>query len=68
MPKWSFYLELSAFWNSIDPSNLQILYDAGMTYMVKDNLQLDFFFGHGINYRHGTYGLGICWMPPKKDA
>jgi len=68
MPKWSFYLELSAFWDSSDPFEYGILYDAGMTYMVKDNLQLDFFFGHGINYKHGTYGLGICWMPPKKQS
>lgn len=36
--------------------------------LLETGIGANIFFGHGINYKHGTYGLGICWMPPKKNA
>lgn len=65
MDRWSFYLEASAQWDNTNSSFIGIVYDAGLLYMIKDHLQLDFFFGHGINYSLGTYGIGLCWMPHK---
>ncbi len=63
--KWSFYVGLSGMWDSSSRREYQVLYDAGLIYMIKDNLQIDLFFGHGINYKHGNYGIGLCWMPKK---
>lgn len=65
LPRWSFFLELSAQWSSLQTTQVAVLYDTGLTFLIKDNLQFDIFFGHGINYKQGTYGLGICWLPPK---
>ena len=66
LEKWTFYIEGSSMWDSSSPSSFSFLYDAGLMYLVKDNLQIDIFFGHGINYAHGTYGIGICWLPLKE--
>lgn len=64
--KWAFYIGGTPMWDSADPTVWQVLYDAGITYLVKKNIQLDLFFGHGINYKHGTYGLGVSWLPMKE--
>lgn len=35
--------------------------DTGFTYLLKDNLQLDFSFGTGINHTMNYIALGISW-------
>jgi len=35
--------------------------DAGITYLVKDNFQLDFSFGTGINYTMNYLSAGFSW-------
>ena len=68
LKKLTFYLEFTGFWDSASPQAYQILYDAGFMYLVKDNIQLDVFFGTGINYKHTTYGIGIsCLLLKKKE-
>ena len=43
-------------------------FDAGITYLVKDNFQLDFSFGTGINYTMNYLSAGFSWnIAPKKD-
>ncbi len=37
-------------------------FDAGFTYLVQDNLQLDFSFGTGINYNMNYLSLGCSWL------
>ncbi len=36
-------------------------FDAGVTYLAKDNLQFDLSFGTGINHRMNYISLGCCW-------
>ncbi len=41
-------------------------FDAGITYLVKDNFQLDFSFGTGINYTMNYLSAGFSWnIAPK---
>jgi hypothetical protein len=35
--------------------------DAGITYLVNPNLQLDFSFGTGINHTMNFISAGISW-------
>lgn len=49
------YGDLTEFENHV--SN----FDAGITYLVKDNLQLDFSFGTGINYNMNYISVGFSW-------
>jgi len=43
-------------------------FDAGVTYLVKDNFQLDFSFGTGINYTMNYLSAGFSWnIAPKVD-
>jgi hypothetical protein len=41
--------------------NFRQNFDAGITYLLKDNIQLDFSFGTGINYRMNYLSVGVCW-------
>lgn len=36
-------------------------FDAGITYLLKDNFQLDFSFGTGVNYNMNYISLGFSW-------
>ena len=36
-------------------------FDAGFTYLVRDNVQLDFSFGTGINYNMNYLAIGASW-------
>ena len=38
--------------------------DNGFTYLLKDNLQIDFSFGFGINQQSNFYAAGVCWRIP----
>jgi hypothetical protein len=35
--------------------------DAGITYLLKDNFQLDFSFGTGLNYTMNYLSAGFSW-------
>lgn len=63
---WAFYMGFSGMWNSATRSQFDVLYDAGITCMVKDNLQVDFYFGKGLNYENINFGAGLSWLPLKK--
>jgi hypothetical protein len=53
------YLEFYGEW--IDFDNLLIDFDAGITYLLKENLQLDFSFGLGLNHRMNYFAVGCSW-------
>lgn len=36
-------------------------FDTGLTYLLKENLQLDFSFGTGINHRMNYLSVGCVW-------
>ena len=36
-------------------------FDTGFTYLVRDNIQLDFSFGAGINHTMNYISLGCSW-------
>ncbi len=40
---------------------LEANFDAGFTYLIKDNLQFDFSFGTGLNQRMNYLSLGLSW-------
>lgn len=40
-------------------------FDAGFTYLVNENLQLDYSFGVGINHRMNYNSVGISWLIKK---
>lgn len=61
MDKLSCFFGINARWD-VQYNKIKVLYDAGLTYLIKDNLQVDLFWGHGINYKDGLYGLGISWL------
>jgi hypothetical protein len=42
-------------------------FDSGITYLVKENMQLDFSFGIGLNQKMNYFSLGFSWNIPKKQ-
>lgn len=42
-------------------------FDSGLTYLVQDNLQLDFSFGVGLNYSMNYFSLGCSWNIPGRN-
>lgn len=42
-------------------------FDAGITYLVKENLQLDFSFGTGINHTMNYISAGFSWIIHKES-
>ena len=52
---------------NFDDDNINVNMDAGLTYIVKDNLQLDYSFGFGFQDRMNFHSLGISfYIAPKK--
>ena len=47
--------------------NTQHSIDAGLAYLIKENLQLDFYFGSGINHNMIFGSLGCSWCLNKKS-
>jgi len=45
----------------LDMSDFILNSDTGLTYLVKENLQLDFSFGTGLNQRMNFISLGCSW-------
>lgn len=41
---------------------LVLNFDTGFTYLLKDNFQLDFSFGSGINHRMNYVSVGFSWL------
>jgi Putative MetA-pathway of phenol degradation len=45
----------------IDMEEFLLNFDTGLTYLVKDNVQLDFSFGTGLTHKMNYISLGCCW-------
>tara|TARA_R110002072_G_scaffold192413_3_gene349465 strand:+ start:9505 stop:10248 length:744 start_codon:yes stop_codon:yes gene_type:complete len=58
--KVSMYIEPYGEW--INFQFLQANIDAGFTYLLQENLQLDFSFGLGLNYNMNYISAGISWL------
>jgi len=61
--KVGIYLE--PYGELIDLNVYQASFDAGFTYLIKDNFQLDFSFGTGINYKMNYLSAGFSWSTGK---
>ena len=42
-------------------------FDTGLTYLVKDNVQLDFSFGTGLMHKMNYISIGCCWKIAKNS-
>ncbi|MFT6717231.1 MAG: hypothetical protein ACJA0Q_001882 [Saprospiraceae bacterium] len=42
-------------------------FDAGLTYLIKENLQMDFSFGSGLNHKMNFLGVGFSWNTAKTE-
>ena len=49
----------------VDMEEFVLNFDTGLTYLVKDNLQLDFSFGTGLTHKMNYISLGCCWKIAK---
>lgn len=47
-------------------AELEASFDAGFTYLLNSNFQLDFSFGTGINHRMNYLSTGFSWLIAKK--
>ena len=57
------------FGEVVDMAEFQLNADAGLTYLVRENLQLDFSFGTGlINRRMNYISTGVCWKIAGKNS
>ena len=45
----------------VDMEEFVLNFDTGLTYLVKDKLQLDFSFGTGLTHKMNYISLGCCW-------
>lgn len=57
--KFGFFAEIYGEW--IEFENALLNADAGLTYLIKPNLQLDASYGIGLNQRMNFLGLGMSW-------
>lgn len=46
----------------VELENFVANFDAGATYLVNDDLQLDFSFGLGLNHKMNYMSLGVSWI------
>jgi hypothetical protein len=53
------YLEFYGQWRDFD--NFLINFDIGITYLIQENLQLDFSYGLGLNQRMNYFAFGCSW-------
>ena len=51
------YVEFEDWLNSMD---------AGFTYLLRDNVQLDYSFGWGLDYTMNYHSIGISFYLPTK--
>ncbi len=60
------YLEF--YGSASDATGFLINFDSGLTYLLQDNLQLDFSFAFGLNHRMNYFAFGCSWnIGGKKD-
>jgi len=57
---------LESYGDVVEFQELLVNFDTGLTYLVKDNLQLDFSFGTGINHEMNYISIGFSWKTYKK--
>lgn len=62
--KVSVYIEPYGAYSEFE--EVVINFDSGLTYLIKNNLQLDFSFGLGISHEMNYLSLGISWFVEKK--
>ncbi|NNE27120.1 MAG: transporter [Saprospiraceae bacterium] len=58
--KLGIYVE--AFGNKSEDEDYEGFYDAGMTYLLEENIQLDFSFGSGLNTDMNYLSVGLSWL------
>jgi hypothetical protein len=46
----------------IEFDELKANFDTGLTYLLKDNFQLDFSLGFGLNHKMSFLGAGFSWI------
>ncbi len=46
----------------IEFNEVKANFDTGLTYLIKDNFQLDFSFGFGLNHEMSFLGAGFSWI------
>ncbi len=63
--KLGIYIEPYGEWENFE--NYIANFDAGMTYLLKPNLQLDFSFGTGLNHDMNYVALGFSWSTFKGE-
>lgn len=57
--KVAFYVE--PYGSLIDFEEFVLNFDTGLTYLLKENLQLDFSFGTGLTHKMNYISVGCCW-------
>lgn len=56
-----------AYGEVIDMSDNELNMDMGLTYLVKENVQLDWSFGTGINHEMNYMSVGVSWNIRKSE-
>ena len=46
----------------------QASFDAGLTYLLNDNFQMDFSYGSGLNHKMNFLSVGFSWNTAKKES
>lgn len=60
--KWGLYVE--PYGEFVNFDNHFASFDAGFTYLVNNNLQLDISYGTGLNYEMNYFSTGFSWLIP----
>lgn len=63
--KLGLFAEPYGSWDNFSSSTVN--FDAGFTYLIKDNLQYDFVFGTGLNNQMNFVSTGISWNIAQRD-
>ncbi len=60
--KWSFFVEPYGSFNRYLPPKIKVNVNAGFSYLVNNDFQLDFLAGHGVNSNeYVTLSAGLSW-------
>ena len=59
--KLTFFAEVSLI-SDLMTTNIDVYVDAGFMYLINDQIQLDLFFGQGVNFQRGSYGMGFAYL------
>jgi hypothetical protein len=58
--RFGFFIE--PFGEILEFEELVASFDAGVTYLITDKLQADFYFGTGLNHKNNFMGGGLSWL------